>query len=104
MIAGASLSGGLASATSTWVAAFALTLLTQMLLILGLSAAMQYVVFGVAIIAGMVVSGDRVALRSPGPWTEARTRLLDPPAAEPGSSTAPRKAQGQRCTDGRSHG
>lgn len=61
VIAGASLSGGLASATSTWVAALALTLLTQMLLIMGLSTAMQYVVFGIAIIAGMVVSGDRVA-------------------------------------------
>jgi ribose transport system permease protein len=61
VIAGASLSGGLASATSTWVAALALTLLTQMLLILGLSTAMQYIVFGAAILAGMVVSGDRVA-------------------------------------------
>ena len=61
VIAGASLSGGLASATSTWMAAFALTLLTQMLLILGLSTAMQYIVFGVAILAGMIVSGDRVA-------------------------------------------
>ena len=61
VIAGASLSGGLASATSTWLAALALTLLTQMLVIMGLSAAMQYVVFGAAIIAGMVVSGDRVA-------------------------------------------
>ena len=61
VIAGAALSGGLASATSTWVAALALTFLTQMLLILGLSAAMQYVVFGGAILAGMVVSGDRVA-------------------------------------------
>ena len=61
VIAGASLSGGLASATSTWVAALALTLLTQMLLILGLSAAMQFVVFGAAIIVGMLVSGDRVA-------------------------------------------
>jgi ribose transport system permease protein len=61
VIAGASLSGGLASATSTWVAALALTLLTQMLLILGLSTALQFVVFGAAIIAGMVVSGDRVA-------------------------------------------
>jgi ribose transport system permease protein len=61
VIAGASLAGGLASATSTWLAAFALTLLTQMLVIMGLSTAMQYVVFGAAIIAGMVVSGDRVA-------------------------------------------
>ena len=61
VIAGASLSGGLASATSTWVAALALTLLTQMLLILGLSTAMQYVVFGGAIVVGMLISGDRVA-------------------------------------------
>jgi ribose transport system permease protein len=61
VIAGAALSGGLASATSTWVAALALTLLTQMLLILGLSTALQYIVFGAAIIAGMLISGDRVA-------------------------------------------
>lgn len=61
VIAGASLAGGLASATSTWIAALALTLLPHMLLILGLSAALQYVVFGAAIIAGMMVSGDRVA-------------------------------------------
>jgi ribose transport system permease protein len=61
VIAGSSLAGGLASATSTWIAALALTLLTQMLVIMGLSTAMQFVVFGAAIIAGMVVSGDRVA-------------------------------------------
>src|ERR671936_957045 len=54
-------SRGLASATSTWVAAVALTLLTQMLRILGLSTAMQFVVFGAAILVGMLVSGDRVA-------------------------------------------
>src|SRR4029078_6029519 len=61
VIAGASLSGGLDSATSTWMAALALTLLTQMLLILGLSTAMQYIVFGGAIIVGMLISGDRLA-------------------------------------------
>jgi ribose transport system permease protein len=61
VIAGASLAGGLASATSTWLAALALTLLTQMLRILGLSTAMQFVVFGAAILVGMLVSGDRVA-------------------------------------------
>jgi ribose transport system permease protein len=61
VIAGASLAGGLASATSTWVAALALTLLTQMLRILGLSTAMQFIVFGAAILVGMLVSGDRVA-------------------------------------------
>ena len=61
VIAGASLAGGLASVTSTWVAALALTLLTQVLLVLGLSEAMQFVVFGAAILAGMIVSGDRIA-------------------------------------------
>jgi len=73
VIAGASLSGGLASATSTWVAALALTLLTQMLRILGLSTAMQFVVFGGAIIVGMLVSGDRVA--------SLLGRVLRPPEA-----------------------
>ena len=32
-----------------------------MLLIFGLSAALQFIVFGAAIIVGMLVSGDRVA-------------------------------------------
>ena len=61
VLAGAALSGGLASATSTWVAAIALTFLTEMLLIFGLSAALQFIVFGAAIIVGMLVSGDRIA-------------------------------------------
>jgi ribose transport system permease protein len=61
VIAGASFAGGLASVTSTWVAALALTLLNQLLLGLGLSQAMQFVVFGAAILAGMIVSGDRIA-------------------------------------------
>jgi hypothetical protein len=39
-----------------------LTFLTQMLVTMGLSAAMQYIVFGAAIVAGMLVSGDRAAL------------------------------------------
>ena len=61
VLAGAALSGGLASATSTWMAALALTFLTEMLLIFGLSASLQFIVFGAAIIVGMLVSGDRVA-------------------------------------------
>jgi ribose transport system permease protein len=61
VLAGASLTGGLTSVTSTWVAAFALTLLNQMLRVLGLSSAMQYVVFGAAILVGTVMSGDRIA-------------------------------------------
>jgi ribose transport system permease protein len=60
VIGGASLRGGLASATSVWVAAFALTLLAQMLRVLGLSTAWQYVIYGSAIAAGMVISGDRI--------------------------------------------
>src|SRR6187200_3085062 len=61
VLAGAALSGGLASATSTWMAAIALTFLTEMLLIFGLAAAWQKIVFGAAIIVGMLISGDRVA-------------------------------------------
>jgi hypothetical protein len=32
-----------------------------MLQVLGLSTALQYIVFGVAILVGMVISGDRIA-------------------------------------------
>lgn len=60
VIGGASLTGGLASPLSTFVAAFVLTGLNQMMLVMGLSTAWQYVVFGVVIIAGMLVSGDRI--------------------------------------------
>jgi ribose/xylose/arabinose/galactoside ABC-type transport system permease subunit len=60
VIGGASLTGGLASATSTWASAFFLVLLSQMLRVLGLPTALQYVVFGAAIIGGMVISGDRI--------------------------------------------
>jgi ribose transport system permease protein len=60
VIGGASLTGGLASVTSTWIAAFALTLLSQMLRVLGLTTAWQFVIFGAAIAAGMVISGERI--------------------------------------------
>jgi ribose transport system permease protein len=60
VIGGASLAGGLASPLATWAAAFALTLLSQMLRVLGLSTSLQFVVFGVAIAAGLVISGDRI--------------------------------------------
>jgi ribose transport system permease protein len=79
VIAGASLAGGLASATSTWIAAVALTFLTQMLVIMGLSTAMQYVVFGAAIVTGMLVSGDRVATLL-GRWLRP---VKPPPRAAP---------------------
>ena len=60
VIGGASLTGGLASATSTWAAAFFLVLLSQMLRVMGLPSALQFVVFGAAIVGGMVISGDRI--------------------------------------------
>jgi len=60
VIGGASLTGGLASAISTWGAAFFLTLLNQMLRVLGLSTALQFVAFGLAIVVGMIISGDRI--------------------------------------------
>jgi ribose transport system permease protein len=77
VIAGAALAGGLASVTSTWMAALALTFLPQMLLILGLSPGMQFIVYGAALIVGMLVSGDRVAT--------LLGRLLRPVEASTGS-------------------
>ncbi|MEX1094135.1 MAG: ABC transporter permease [Acidimicrobiia bacterium] len=60
VIGGASLSGGLASPLSTFSAAFFLTGLNSMMRALGLPTALQFVVFGVVIIGGMLVSGDRI--------------------------------------------
>ena len=54
-----------------------------MLLILGLSTAMRYVVFGAAIIAGMVVSGDRVAA-----VLGRALRPIEPPAPDHGGTAA----------------
>lgn len=61
VLGGAALSGGLASPASTWAAAFFVTVLLQMLRVLGLPNAVQNVVFGAAIIVGMLISGDRIA-------------------------------------------
>jgi len=60
VIGGASLTGGLASPTSTFAAAIFLTGLNQMLRTMGLPTALQFVVFGLVIIGGMLVSGDRI--------------------------------------------
>lgn len=60
VIGGASLTGGLASPLSTTVAAFFLTGLNQMMRSLGLATALQFVVFGLVIIGGMLISGDRI--------------------------------------------
>jgi ribose transport system permease protein len=60
VIGGASLTGGLASPLSTWAAAFFLAGLDQMMRVMGLPTALQFVVFGLVIIGGMLVSGDRI--------------------------------------------
>jgi ribose/xylose/arabinose/galactoside ABC-type transport system permease subunit len=60
VIGGASLAGGLASSASTFVAAVFLTGLNQVMRTMGLGTAWQFVVFGLVIIGGMLVSGDRI--------------------------------------------
>ena len=60
VIGGASLTGGLASPMSTFAAAIFLTGLSQMLRTMGLPTSLQFVVFGLVIIGGMLVSGDRI--------------------------------------------
>jgi ribose transport system permease protein len=60
VIGGASLTGGLASPFSTFAAAIFLTGLNQMMLIMGLPTSLQFVVFGLVIIGGMLISGDRI--------------------------------------------
>lgn len=60
VIGGASLTGGLASPLSTWTAAFFLAGLNQTMRVMGLNTALQFVVFGLVIIGGMLVSGDRI--------------------------------------------
>jgi len=60
VIGGASLTGGLASPLSTWAGAMFLAGLNQMMRVMGLSTALQFVVFGLVIIGGMLVSGDRI--------------------------------------------
>jgi ribose/xylose/arabinose/galactoside ABC-type transport system permease subunit len=77
VIGGASLTGGLASAISTWGAAFFLTLLSQMLRVLGLSSALQFVAFGAAIVGGMVVSGDRIVTLVEGLFQGSAVRTDD---------------------------
>lgn len=60
VIGGASLTGGLASPLATWAAAFFLAGLSQMMRVMGLPTALQFVVFGLVIIGGMLLSGDRI--------------------------------------------
>ena len=60
VIGGAALTGGLASPLATFAAAIFLTWLDQTMLTMGLPTSMQMVVFGLVIVAGMMVSGDRI--------------------------------------------
>ena len=60
VIGGASLAGGLASPLSTFAAAFFLAGLNQMMMSLGLATSLQFLVFGLVIIGGMLISGDRI--------------------------------------------
>ena len=60
VIGGASLTGGLASPSSTFAAAIFLTGLDQTMRTMGLHTNLQFVVFGLVIIGGMLVSGDRI--------------------------------------------
>jgi ribose transport system permease protein len=60
VIGGASLAGGLASPLATFTAAFFLTGLNQMMRSLGLATSLQFLVFGLVIIGGMLISGDRI--------------------------------------------
>lgn len=60
VIGGASLTGGLASPLSTFTAGLFLRGLRQTMLTMGLPTALQDVAFGLVIIAGMLVSGDRI--------------------------------------------
>lgn len=78
VIGGASLTGGLASPLATFTAAFFLTGLNQMMRTAGLSTALQFVVFGLVIIGGMVISGDRITKGVERLLRERRGRELKP--------------------------
>jgi ribose transport system permease protein len=84
VIGGASLTGGLASPISTWSAAFFLAGLNQMMRVMGLPTALQFVVFGAVIIGGMLVSGDRI-IKGVERLLRERRRGRNPAAAEAGS-------------------
>jgi ribose/xylose/arabinose/galactoside ABC-type transport system permease subunit len=90
VIGGASLTGGLASPLSTFVAAIFLIGLDTMMQAAGLSTALQSVVFGLVIIGGMLVSGDRIikgverVLRERRPGRAERKKNIDDSIGETG--------------------
>ena len=77
VIGGASLAGGLASPLSTFAAAFFLTGLNQMMRSLGLATSLQFLVFGLVIIGGMLISGDRIIKGVEAVLRERRNRTSD---------------------------
>lgn len=92
VIGGASLTGGLASPVATWAAAFFLAGLNQMMRVMSLPTALQFVVFGLVIIGGMLVSGDRIIKgveqvfrerRRPGPDRASPDEETEHPAGHP---------------------
>lgn len=85
VIGGASLTGGLASPLSTWAGAMFLAGLSQMMRVMGLSTALQFVVFGLVIIGGMLVSGDRI-IRGVEQVLRERRRAPSPAGPEPEAS------------------
>jgi ribose transport system permease protein len=102
ILAGASLTGGLASPMSTWVGAYFVTVLNQMLKVIGIPTASQFVVFGVAIILGMLISGDRIAevigrfLLRPG--VQALIETGDPPTPVRRMAEEPAQRQEEYAT------
>jgi ribose transport system permease protein len=90
VIGGASLSGGLASPISTFAAAIFLTGLNQMMLTMGLPTSLQFLVFGLVIIGGMLISGDRIiraverVLREPKRRGAMEARTAGPPGGPVG--------------------
>jgi len=87
VIGGASLTGGLASPLSTWAAAFFLAGLTQMMRVMGLPTALQFVVFGVVIVGGMLVSGDRIIRAVEHLLRERRRSRVEPAATAAGGGS-----------------
>jgi ribose/xylose/arabinose/galactoside ABC-type transport system permease subunit len=85
VIGGAALTGGLASPLSTFVAAIFLTGLNQMLRTMGLPTSLQFVVFGLVIVGGMLVSGDRIIRGVEQVLRERRRPEGSPTRTAPGS-------------------
>ena len=100
VIGGASLAGGLASPLSTFAAAFFLTGLNQMMRSLGLATSLQFLVFGLVIIGGMLISGDRIIKGVEALFRERRRRWLASRRNDINTRPSPSTGQGGRhqCT------